>query len=295
MNHRINLILTVSIFFFLIGCNTEKTRDGLEFKKLRRGNQEIVKPGEFLLLHVVAKDHNDSIWFDTRVENQPAMVRVDPPNDKIKEKGEVGVYRMLGKNDSVTFTVDVKTIYHDTWRKPVPAGLDPNLKVDYFLSVVDVLNDQTLPEYQKAQEEKLQKLQMEHRVMQFGKDTTLIDEYLRNRSINALKTVSGIRYQVLKPGKGKDIDRGSVVFVRYKGYLLDGKVFDSNLDKKDPFQVVVGSGQVISGWDEMLKEMTLGSKYVIYLPSLFGYGDRILPEIPKDSVLIFEMEVVKIL
>ncbi|MFZ9503598.1 MAG: FKBP-type peptidyl-prolyl cis-trans isomerase [Cyclobacteriaceae bacterium] len=292
---RYNLFLFLFLMVLIWGCNTDQTREGLTFKKVRKGNEGIVKPGQYLLMDVVAIDENDSLWFDTRKNDQPAIVRVDPYNEKIKEKGEVGVYRMLGKGDSVTFTVNVSTIYHDTWLKPVPKGLNPDMEVDYIISVKDVFDDQGLENFQKIQAEKLEQLRLNHQIDQFGKDTVLIDDYLKKKSIQALKTESGIRYVIQQEGKGKKIERGTIVLVRYTGYLLDGKTFDSNLDKKDPFQVVVGSGAVISGWDEILKLMTLGSKYTVYLPSLFGYGDRNLPGIPADSVLIFEIEVVKIL
>lgn len=289
------LILFFLSGVMLIGCNTEQTREGLKFKRIRKGDQGTVQPGQYLLMHVLAVDKNDSVWFDTRVKDLPALVRVDPFNEKIKEKGEVGVYRMLGKNDSVTFTVSVATIYHETWLKPVPKGLDPKMNVDYFLSVVNVFNDQTLAEYQKIQEEKLEQLRIAHQIEQFGTDTVLIDSHLREKNIQFKKTESRIRYQVIKEGKGKVIGRGSVVFVRYTGSFLNGKIFDSNIEAKEPFQVVIGAGQVISGWEEILQQMTVGSKYLVYLPSLFGYGDRNIPGIPKDSILVFEIEVVKIL
>ena len=290
---RFSLLLIM--VWLLTSCNTEQTKEGLTFKRLRNGGNGIVQPGQYLLMHVVAVDENDSTWFDTRVKDQPALVRVDPFNEKIKEKGEVGVYRMLGKGDSVTFTVSVATIYHETWLKPVPKGLNPKMNVDYFISVVDVFNDQTLAEYQKIQEEKLEQWRVAHQIEQFGKDTVLIDNHLKAKAIQAKKTTSGIRYEVINEGKGKPIGRGSVVMVRYTGRFLNGTVFDSNLNAKEPFQVVVGANQVISGWEEMLMQMTLGSKYIVYLPSLFGYGDRNIPGIPMDSILIFEIEVVKIL
>jgi FKBP-type peptidyl-prolyl cis-trans isomerase len=288
-------------YFFLIliaaiaaGCNTEQTSEGLKFKRVRKGTSGIVQPGQFILMHVKAVDENDSVWFDTRAKDEPALVRIDPYNEKIKEKGEVGVYRMLGKDDSVTFKVTVATIYHETWLKPVPAGLDPQLEVNYFLSVLDVMDEKGLEVFQQKQAEKFEQLSLQHQIEQFGRDTLLIDDYLKKKSIQAKKTASGIRYVVVKEGKGKQIVLGSIVQVRYTGYFLDGKIFDGNLDQKEPFQVVVGARQVISGWEEILKEMTPGSKFTVYLPSLFGYGDRNIPGVPKDSVLVFEIEVVQI-
>jgi FKBP-type peptidyl-prolyl cis-trans isomerase FkpA len=288
-------------YFFLVllavmasGCNTEQTREGQKFKRIRRGTEGVVQPGQFMLMHVKAVDENDSVWFDTREKDEPALVRIDPWNEKIKEKGEIGVYRMLGKGDSVTFKVTVATIYHETWLKPIPAGVDPQMEVDYFLSVIDVMDEKGLEVFQQKQTEKFEQLSLQHQIEQFGKDTLLIDEHLKAKSIQAKKTASGIRYQVIKEGKGKRIVQGNIVQVRYTGYFLDGKIFDGNLDHKDPFQVVVGARQVISGWEEILKEMMPGSKYTVYLPSLFGYGDRNIPGVPKDSVLIFEIEVVQV-
>jgi FKBP-type peptidyl-prolyl cis-trans isomerase len=156
------------------------------------------------------------------------------------------------------------------------------------------MDEKGLEVFQQKQAEKFEQLSLQHQIEQFGKDTLLIDDYLNKKSIQAKKTASGIRYVVVKEGKGKQIVLGSIVQVRYTGYFLDGKIFDGNLDHKDPFQVVVGARQVISGWEEILKEMTLGSKFTVYLPSLFGYGDRNIPGVPKDSVLVFEIEVVQI-
>lgn len=289
-----NYFFLILLAAFASGCNTEQTREGLKFKRIRKGTSGIVQPGQFMLMHVKAVDENDSVWFDTREKDEPALVRIDPFNENIKEKGEVGVYRMLGNGDSVTFKVTVATIYHETWLKPIPARLDPQMEVDYFLSVIDVMDEKGLEVFQQKQTEKYERLSLQHQIEQFGKDTLLIDDYLKAKSIQAKKTASGIRYQVIKEGKGKRIVHGSIVQVRYTGYFLDGKIFDGNLDHKDPFQVVVGAKQVISGWEEILKEMMPGSKYTVYLPSLFGYGDRNIPGVPKDSVLIFEIEVVQV-
>jgi FKBP-type peptidyl-prolyl cis-trans isomerase len=110
----------------------------------------------------------------------------------------------------------------------------------------------------------------------------------------AIKTSTGLRYLVLKPGAGDATPGpGDLVKVLFQGRLLNGKVFNECLDPAHPFEVRVGRDQLIAAWDEALKQMKRGEKRLIIVPYELGYGTRgDPPRIPRRATLIFEIELV---
>jgi FKBP-type peptidyl-prolyl cis-trans isomerase len=110
-----------------------------------------------------------------------------------------------------------------------------------------------------------------------------------------IKTDSGLQYVELKEGDGAVAKKGDTVEVHYTGWLKDGKKFDSSLDRKEPFSFKLGAGKVIKGWDEGVAGMKVGGKRKLIIPSELGYGKRGAgKDIPPDSELIFEVELLKI-
>lgn len=115
---------------------------------------------------------------------------------------------------------------------------------------------------------------------------------------NMVQTPSGLRYQIIKEGKGPKVaTKGTIVTVHYTGWLNDGKdghtdkPFDSSVKRAQPFQFNLGAAMVIAGWDEGVAGMKQGEKRILYIPSKLGYGARGAPGvIPPNADLIFEVE-----
>jgi len=106
-------------------------------------------------------------------------------------------------------------------------------------------------------------------------------------------TASGLQYKILTPGKGKTPTASSNVLVHYTGKTIDGKVFDSSVQRGEP--ITLGVGDVIRGWTEALQLMKEGDKWELYIPYDLGYGERGAgPQIPPYSTLIFEVELIKV-
>lgn len=107
-------------------------------------------------------------------------------------------------------------------------------------------------------------------------------------------TASGLQYEVLVQGKGaKPKDLNTNVTAHYHGTLIDGTVFDSSVNRGQPF--VTNVGQVIKAWQEALLMMEVGTKLRIYCPSDLAYGERGAGgAIGPHAVLIFEMELISI-
>ncbi|MCD9096287.1 FKBP-type peptidyl-prolyl cis-trans isomerase [Luteimonas fraxinea] len=107
-------------------------------------------------------------------------------------------------------------------------------------------------------------------------------------------TASGIQYSVEKQGQGPRPRASDRVRVHYKGTLLDGTEFDSSYSRGEP--AVFGLDQVIAGWTEGLQLMPIGGKYRFWIPGELAYGVRgSPPNIPANSTLIFDVELIDIL
>ncbi|MEN8153337.1 MAG: peptidylprolyl isomerase [Acidobacteriota bacterium] len=106
-------------------------------------------------------------------------------------------------------------------------------------------------------------------------------------------TGSGLMYIVLEEGEGGKPNKGSMVKAHYTGTFLDGRKFDSSIDRGKPLEFPVGVGKVIPGWDEALLDMRKGEKRVLIVPSHLAYGSRGAGGvIPPDATLVFQVELV---
>jgi FKBP-type peptidyl-prolyl cis-trans isomerase len=88
-------------------------------------------------------------------------------------------------------------------------------------------------------------------------------------------TASGLKYEVLRAGTaGTNPAKGDVVVVHYTGTFDNGEVFDTSVKRGQPFRFPLGQGQVISGWDEGVELMTVGSKFRFHVPWALAYGAK---------------------
>ena len=95
-------------------------------------------------------------------------------------------------------------------------------------------------------------------------------------------------------GTGDIAGAGDRVTVHYTGRFIDGTIFDSSLTRGEPFQFILGVGQVIKGWDDGVAGMRVGGKRILSVPPELGYGANDYGPIPGGSTLIFEIELLKV-
>jgi FKBP-type peptidyl-prolyl cis-trans isomerase FkpA len=104
-----------------------------------------------------------------------------------------------------------------------------------------------------------------------------------------------------KFGTGREAVTGSTVSVHYTGWLYrpmakgrKGRKFDSSRDRGDPLEFQLGAGQVIKGWEQGVNGMKIGGKRTLIIPSNLAYGARAMPNIPANSALIFDVELLDV-
>lgn len=121
-----------------------------------------------------------------------------------------------------------------------------------------------------------------------------IDFLAANAKKDGITTLaSGLQYEVLVEGNGAKPSATSKVTTHYHGTTIDGKVFDSSVDRGQPAQF--GVNQVIAGWTEALQLMATGSKWRLFIPSDLAYGERGAgADIPPHAALVFEVELISI-
>jgi FKBP-type peptidyl-prolyl cis-trans isomerase FklB len=131
--------------------------------------------------------------------------------------------------------------------------------------------------------------------IKYGDTKAIGEKFLEENKLKEgiIVTESGLQYEVLKMGKGKKPAATDKVKVHYHGTLIDGKVFDSSVERGEP--IVFGLNQVIKGWTEGVQLMPLGSKFRFYIPQDLGYGAQAAGDIPPYSTLIFEVELIDII
>jgi peptidylprolyl isomerase len=108
-------------------------------------------------------------------------------------------------------------------------------------------------------------------------------------------TDSGLQYYDLEQGSGPTPQAGQQVAVHYTGWLEDGTMFDSSLLRGQPFELIIGQGQVIPGWDEGVASMQVGTRRQLVIPPDLAYGESGAGGvIPPNATLIFEVELLEV-
>ncbi len=166
----------------------------------------------------------------------------------------------LNVGDKAKLWIPSAMAYGDRGRGPIPPGTD-------LVFDIEILDGKILPAPPVLPVE--------------GKDTIM--------------TSSGLRFIIVDEGEGDPPMLGQVLEVHYSGYLSDGTLFDSSVQRSEPIRFVLGAGQVLTGWDEAFIYLLQGSRARLIIPPHLAYGERGTGPIPPGETLIFDVELVEIL
>jgi len=120
-------------------------------------------------------------------------------------------------------------------------------------------------------------------------DKNIILNHIIDNKLDMQFTPDGIYYQITKEGTGNNPTIKDVIVVNYHGTFLDGKVFDSRMEKNDPF--IYPLKRVNDGWKKIIPMMKTGSRGTFIIPSKLCYGTQGFgDQIPPNAILIFDIE-----
>ena len=174
---------------------------------------------------------------------------------------------------------------------------------DFAQAVKDVLGgkelkiksseaQQIVQDFFAAQEQKINKQRQEAGKMHKEAGEKYLAENGKKDGVITLP--SGLQYQVLKEGNGKKPSAKDSVKCHYEGFLIDGTVFDSSVQRGEP--AVFGLQQVIAGWTEGLQLMQEGAKYRFFIPYRLAYGEGGAgSSIPPFAALVFDVELIEVM
>ncbi len=259
----------------------KKTKSGLLYKIISDGKGEVAKKGEFLKANVIEKIR-DSVLYSS-YGSMPVYVPVDSPRPVYNP---TEVFSMLRKGDSVVVVEMADTLLR-RFGGQLPPFIKRKDKLSFSFKITDIFASQDLLLKDRAGEVEKQN----------SREKAIVEAYLQKKGIQAQKTAKGSYYVITDPGTGVQVDSGKQVEVRYTGRLIPSdKEFESNMKGpgNTPFKFVIGSGQVIPGWDDALRVFKKGGKGTIYLPAYLAYDQRPMPDHQPFANLAFDIEVVDV-
>jgi len=253
---------------------------GTEVNFVKRGEGDLLEDKQILRMNMKFTTASGGVITESQDEDPMFFQFFE---DTLNINGQfASVLELMSVGDSCTFEIPAKDVFEKTFRRPVPDTIDEASLLRFEMGIAEQIS---IEEYQA----RARALQLKLSEEQMAIDVAKIEAYLTENNVTATSTESGLRYVITEEGAGPLPEPGQKINVKYAGRYLDtGVQFDAG-----EFSLVLGSGQVIKGWDEGLGYFPVGSKGVLYIPSPLAYagGGR---GIPPNSILIFDVELLGI-
>lgn len=220
---------------------------------------------------------------ETPATPEPLVV-VAPPAPMFQNHMDTISY-ILGTDIAKSFTKNGMNVNQEKLFKGFSDGI---AKVDTLFTEVQVAA------IMKSFQEEMMKVFQAKNEIELKKATETAKTFFTENKAKegVIELPSGVQYKMMKEGTGAYPKVTDSVTVHYKGTLLDGKVFDSSIDRGKP--ITFPLNQVIKGWTEGMQKCKLGGKIQLFIPSELAYGEKTTGPIPGGSALIFEVELLKI-
>jgi FKBP-type peptidyl-prolyl cis-trans isomerase FkpA len=287
-----SIIIAIATLVILISSckpRIRKTAGGLEYKIINDKPGDKIVPGDYVFFALTGKV-KDSIFMNSNMNPNGFMIEMKDP---VKKGNFEEVLSMLSAGDSAFFRIKADTFFmgYLGYRR-LPEFVKSGSNIDFNIHIDSVVTKKVVEERKLAQakkdEDEMKRNQEE--------EPANIENYIKENGNNFTKTSNGLYYKITKATSGKKAQNGDTVSVIYTGKLLNGKVFDaSDLHGGAPYDLVLGEGGVIKGWEDALLLMHEGEKAIVVIPSTLGYGGQAMGEdIRPYSPLMFELELVKV-
>ncbi len=296
-------VIQTGILLLIIGMLTacskgyETTLSGLQYKFEQEGKGAKPEDGEYLMVQAIFTAQNDSIIFNSYENNMLVPVRYDTlsaalQNTTLLEEG----FFMMRQGDSATFKIQAENLYERTFGASLPPNIPRGSLVTCQVKAEEILTAQAYAQWQKDQIKKKQEQFALQSKSQLESDIAIIDAYLKENNLEPRTSDSGLRYIIHKGGTGAYPTQGDTVLFHYQGKLLDGTVIlDSKEKDRTPRSFIMGSQQILTGWEEGIGYLKKGAEARLFIPSPLAYGARGLQNvIDPNTILVIDIELIEI-
>ncbi len=258
------------------------TASGIYVHFKKKGNGIRPHVGDQVNLHLDIYLIDGSLLYSSRQKGKPWEIilgkRFDTP-------AASEIISMMSKGATVHAVAPSSMAYGEEGRGTMVPPYTPLL---YDIEVLEIIPEKEL---KKVRDAEIKKKEIDKEKAK-KEEPVKIQEYIRENNISEQPRESGLYFVEQEPGTGPMAENGRKLKVHYTGMLLDGTIFDSSLDRGQPYEFVLGAGRVIDGWDEGLALMRVGGKARLIIPSALAYGPNGSGAIPPYAPLIFDVELV---
>ena len=285
-----------------------KAENGVLYKFFEQ-DKSLSKPkvGDKLRVSLNYLNNKDSVLFDSsdpKINQGKKYIEFELGPSSFKGSFEEALM-MMSIGDSASFQLSADSVFIKTFfMKEIPRYIEKGSLLTFNVKLYEILSSDNFSMMRNLNDE-INKLTAELAQL---KEQMAINDYIKTNNIKQKPTATGLYYIPVVKGNTTKVQKGDTIKVNYIGRLLDGKVFDTNIEavaKKDsiysekgqykPFDLPFGTGNVIPGWDQGIELMTVGSKSKFIIPSNLAYGEKGLGKaIPPFAPLLFEVELISI-
>jgi len=264
---------------------TAPLASGIYFIETAKGTSAKPKTGDIVSFHFKVGNVSGKQYFSSYDQGEPMRWECGKDFDN---PGATEALNMMSKGAKAKVIVPSQLAFAEKGRGKM---VDPYTTMVYEFEILDFMPK---AKYEKEQADK-QKAADEARAKAKADESVILEKYIKDNKITVKPTASGLYYIETKKGTGESPVAGKTVKVHYTGTLLNGTKFDSSLDRKQPYEFVLGQGSVIRGWDEGIALMKKGGKARLIIPSSLGYGENgRMPTIPPSATLVFDVELIDV-
>ena len=287
------ILLCIAAALALNSCSEFKETDsGLQYKFYVQ-NKDAQKPelGDVMTVFMQWKlkgkeEGKDSVLYSSNGNSQPLMLL------KPVYKGDISEgLALMGIGDSACFIVNADSFYlKNIGMQSLPEYIKSGSEIIIDVKIISIQKKADFEKEKKLKMEKINAMIEERK----AKEPEELKKYLKANKIFSKPTATGLYFIELIKGKGKKAESGKTVKVHYTLKLLDSTLIESSVGK-EPISFVLGSKQVIPGWEEGIAMMKVGGKAKLIIPSNLAYGadgsgTAIMPYTPLD----FEVELLDV-
>lgn len=280
---KIHYTFIIILLFSLVACKNSgngytEHSSGLEYKFFDT-NTSGLSPGAGDIVVMSLK----YFTADNELVDESDVYRMQVTNPTYQGDIHTGL-QMLQVGDSVCFILEAADYYERSRKMDLPKEFQQGDMVYIHLRLQNIISASSLESERRS---------IYHTDEQ--QELSLLDDYLNRTNVVVEPSETGLYIIHKEEGMGNKAEVGDIVIVHYSGTTIDGKLFDTSLDKARPFKFTLGNNEVIPGWEQGFLDMKKGGKARFIIPSALAYGKKgfsnvILPY----STLIFDVELIDI-